>query len=105
VRRAVNNLVFIKPVKDEGWRVALHPAGTTLDAAMAAEAAKQTSAGRAIDPAVAPRILPRYWVRNTAESLPDEEKTYNDHGWRDVVAVLGVVAVRYRVTGPDVHNP
>jgi hypothetical protein len=88
---------------DFGWRVSLYPPGTTLLTALAAATAAQAAQGRTVDPLSA-SILASYYVRGTADALPDGQ-THNteDHGWRDAPATLGTVCLRYRVTGPGVH--
>ncbi len=93
------------PVVDLGWRVALYPAGTTLPAAVAAATAAQAAIGRTVDPATAV-LVPNYYIRGTADTLFDGDKDNpDDHGWRNAPVVLGTVCVKFRVSGPGVHNP
>lgn len=93
------------PVLDMGWRVGLYPPGTSLATALAAATSAQAAVGRTVDPATAV-LLPNYYVRGTADTLPDgETRNDDDHGWRDTPVVLGTVCLRYRVSGPGVHNP
>jgi hypothetical protein len=93
------------PVLDTGWRVGLYPAGTSLAVALAAATSAQAAVGRTVDPATAV-LLPDYYVRGTADTLPDgAARNDDDHGWRNTPRVLGTVCLRYRVSGPGVHNP
>lgn len=91
-------IAYAQPVTDPGWRVALYPPGTSFADALAQETEVQGERGNTVDPATA-FIAPAYFVRGTADYLPDQEQQNDgDHGWRDVVSQTGTVVLRYRMS-------
>lgn len=101
--RFYDAVTYAKPVLDYGWRTAIFPAGTSYATALAHEQTVQGELGNAVVAGSAVVLL-RYWVRGTADYLPDLAFTNDDdHGWRDVVAQTRAVVLRYRITGPNVH--
>lgn len=103
--RFFDAVTYRKPVLDLGWRVGLYPPGTLFADALTQEITVQAEHGFTVDPASAV-MLPDYFIRGTADFLPDDQRRNDeDHGWRNAPRVLGTVCLRYRVSGPGVHNP